>query len=60
MQVKTFTVINEFNQKERREARVVKSLRDIPVGFGKVGSVSGFDIWATNLLFSKEYYAIKK
>ena len=60
MQIKSFTITNEFNQKELREARVVKSLREIPVGLGKVGRVGDYDIWAKNLIFSKEYFAIKR
>lgn len=64
MQVLTFTIKNTFGQKERREAKVVRSARELPVGLGKVGEVSGHLIFAERSLKDIEYanliYAIKK
>ena len=64
MQVLTFTIKNTFGQKERREARVVRSASEMPLGLGKVGEVSGHLIFAERSLskieYAKKIYAIKK
>ena len=64
MQVLTITIKNRFNQKERREARVVRSAQDLPVGLGRVGEAGGHLIFAErsleNLEYAKLIYAIKK
>ena len=64
MQVLTITIQNGFGQKERREARVVRSARDLPVGLGKVGEAGGHLIFAERSLskieYAKRIYAIKK
>ena len=63
MQVTTFTITNTFGQKERREARVVRSVHDIPAGLGKVGTANGYSIWADRSLkmieYAKRIYATK-
>lgn len=64
MQVLTFAIKNTFGQMERREARVVRSGKDLPLGLGKVGEVSGHLIFAERSLakieYAKKIYAIKK
>lgn len=64
MQVTTITIRNSFDQKERREARVVRSARELPVGLGKVGEANGYYIFADRsakeLEYAKSIYALKK
>ena len=64
MQVTTITITNTFGQKERREARVVRSTRDLPIGLGKVGTANGYNIWADRSLskieYAKQIFAIKR
>lgn len=63
MQVTTITITNTFGQKERREARVVRSVRDIPVGLGKISVANGYTIWADRapkmIEYAKRIYAVK-
>ena len=64
MQVLTITIMNGFGQKERREATVVRSARDLPIGLDRVGAAGGHLIFADrsakNLEYAKSIYAIKK
>ena len=64
MQVKTFTITNSFNQKERREAQVVLSIDEVPVGFGKVGTTGDYNIYsersARDIQFAKMFFAVKR
>lgn len=64
MQVLTLTIKNTFGQKERREAKVVRSAKELPIGLGKVGEVGGHIIFADRsaryLEYAKTIYAIKK
>lgn len=64
MQVLTITIKNTFGQKERREAKVIRSAKELPVGMGKVGEASGHLIFADRsaryLEYAKSIYAIKK
>lgn len=64
MQIVTITIRNTFGQKERREARVVKSARELPVGLGKVGEAAGYFVFADRsaekLEYAKSIYALKK
>ena len=63
MQVTTITITNTFGQKERREARVLRSVKDVPVGCGKIGTANGYTIWAdrahSKIEYAKRIYATK-
>lgn len=62
MQIVTFSITNGFGQKERREAAVVK-LEELPVGFGKVGTVNGFSVYAdrgaSHMEYARRFFAVK-
>lgn len=62
-QVTTITITNTFGQNECREARIVRSVKDIPVGLGKIGSANGYTIWAdrapSKIEYAKKIYAVK-
>lgn len=64
MQVLTIAIKNTFGQKERREARVVRSAKELPVGLGKVGEVNSYAIFADRAAAKLEYasaiFALKK
>lgn len=64
MRVLTITITNCFGQQERREANVVRSARDLPIGLGKVGEARGHFIFADRgakyIEYAKSIYAIKK
>lgn len=64
MRVLTIAIKNTFGQNERREAKVIRTARELPTGLGVVGEVSGYRIFADRsakkLEYAKSIYALKK
>lgn len=56
-----FRIKNTFGQIERREAKILRSDKDVPVGYGKVGTIKDYTLWsnrsAKNIEYAKEIYA---
>ena len=63
MKTMTIRITNRFGQIEQREACIVRSVREIPVGLGKIGTADGYAIWCDRsprmIEYAKRIYATK-